>query len=43
MALALDDESSKPEGMFADFDAASALAQDLAATWGTEVVVTKIV
>lgn len=43
VALAFEDESTKPEGMFADVEAASALAKELAAEWGTEVVITKVI
>lgn len=43
VALAFDDESTKPEGMFGDYDTAATLATELGSTWGVEVIVTKII
>ena len=43
VALAFDDESTKPSGMFTDAESADALGKQLAAQWGVEVVVTHVV
>ncbi len=43
VALAFEDESTKPSGMFADRAEAEALGQQLAAEWGVETVVTLVV
>lgn len=43
VALAFEDESTKPSGMFTDYDSAYALGSDLAATWGVEVAVNRVV
>lgn len=43
VALAFDDGSSKPQGMFANYDEAAALGAELAKQWGVEVQVTKLV
>ena len=43
VALAFDDESTKPSGMFGNFDDAKALADELASTWNAKVTVTKVV
>ena len=43
VALAFDDESTKPQGMFHGYDEAAALGAELAKRWGVEVVVTKVV
>ena len=43
VALAFDDESTKPQGMFSDFDSATALGQKLAAEWAVDSVVTYVV
>ncbi|MEA5075018.1 MAG: hypothetical protein VB139_01555 [Coriobacteriia bacterium] len=43
MALAFDDESTKPSGMFGDKTEARALADGLAAEWHVPVVVTQVV
>ena len=43
VALALEDDTTKPSGMFTDYETAYALGQDLAAQWGVEVAVTKVV
>lgn len=43
VALAFDDESTKPSGMFGDAAEAKALADQLGAEWHVPVVVTEIV
>jgi len=43
VALAFEDGSTKPQGMFHGYDEAAALGADLAKQWGVEVVVTKVV
>jgi len=43
VALAFDDESTKPSGMFGDAAEAKALADQLGAEWRVPVVVTEIV
>jgi hypothetical protein len=43
VALAFDDESAKPQGMFHGYAEAAALGAELAKQWGVDVVVTKVV
>ena len=43
VALGFDDESTKPSGMFGDFNEAKRLADELASQHGVEVVVTEVV
>ena len=43
VALAFEDGSSKPQGMYANYDDAAALGADLAKQWGVEMQVTKLV
>lgn len=43
VALAFDDGSTKPQGMYANYDDAAALGAELAKQWGVEVQVTKLV
>lgn len=43
VALAFDDESTKPSGMFGDFSDAKTLADELATDWGVPAVVTEVV
>lgn len=43
VALAFDDDSTKPQGMYANYEDAAALGAELAAQWGVEVQVTKLV
>ena len=43
VALAFDDESTKPSGMFGDKVEARSLADQLAAEWRVPVVVTEVV
>lgn len=43
VALQFDDGSTKPSGMYTDFDAASTLGDQLAAEWSVDVVVNHIV
>jgi len=43
VALAFEDQSTKPQGMFASYDDAAALGADLAKQWGVDVQVTKLV
>ena len=43
VALAFEDESTKPMGMFTDFASAKALGDELAAQWGVPAVVTNVV
>lgn len=42
VALAFEDGSTKPSGMFTDFDAADSLGKELASAWGVEVVVSTL-
>jgi phosphomannomutase len=42
VALAFDDESTKPEGMFASYDSAAALGERLAKEHGVQVVRTEV-
>lgn len=42
VALAFEDGSTKPSGMFTDYETANELGQKLAAEWGVTVVVTKV-
>lgn len=43
VALGLDDESTKPSGMFGDFGDAKQLADELAVQHSVQVVVTRVV
>ena len=43
VALAFDDESTKPSGMFGDMAGAKKLADELAPTWNVAVTVTEVV
>ncbi|MDP2299656.1 MAG: hypothetical protein U1E08_03475 [Coriobacteriia bacterium] len=43
VALAFEDESTKPAGMFTDFESADELGRKLAADWGVDAVVTHVV
>jgi hypothetical protein len=43
VALAFEDGSTKPQGMFHGYDEAAALGGKLAEQWGVEIVVTKVV
>lgn len=43
VALGFDDESTKPSGMFGDFNDAKKLADELAAQHGVQVVVAQVV
>ena len=43
VALAFDDGSTKPQGMYANYDDAAALGAELAAKWGVEMQVNKLV
>lgn len=43
VALAFEDESTKPSGMFTDAESAEALGRQLAEQWGVEAVVTHVV
>ncbi|MDY0341676.1 MAG: hypothetical protein RBS17_10765 [Coriobacteriia bacterium] len=43
VALAFDDESTKPSGMFGNLDDAKTLADELASTWNVTVTVTEVV
>lgn len=42
VALAFEDGSTKPSGMFTDYEAAQALGRSLASEWNVEVVVSKV-
>jgi len=43
VALAFEDESTKPSGMFTDLESAEELGRRLAGQWGVEVEVTYVV
>lgn len=43
VALAFDDGSTKPQGMYANYDDAAALGTELAAKWGVDMQVNKLV
>ena len=43
VALAFEDGSTKPQGMYVSYDEAAALGAELASQWGVEVQVTKLV
>lgn len=43
VALAFEDESTKPQGMFTDFESANELGTSLAEQWKVEVRVTHVV
>ncbi len=43
VALAFEDGSTKPSGMFTDRDSAHQLGSELAASWGVDVHVTHVV
>lgn len=43
VALAFDDDSTKPSGMFGSFTEAKALADELAADWHVSTAVTEVV
>ncbi|MBN1192596.1 MAG: hypothetical protein JXA36_02735 [Coriobacteriia bacterium] len=43
VALGFNDETTKPEGMFTNYDEAASLGTQLADEWHVEVVVTKAV
>lgn len=43
VALAFEDGSTKPSGMFTDFDTANTLGSRLAGDWGVETVITHVV
>lgn len=43
VALAFEDESTKPSGMFTDFESARSLGENLAAEWNVDAVVTHVV
>ena len=43
VALAFDDDSTKPSGMFGDMAGAKKLADELASTWNVAVTVTEVV
>lgn len=43
VALAFEDGSTKPSGMFTDYETADGLSASLAQEWGVEVVVTRVV
>lgn len=43
VALAFEDGSTKPQGMYVNYDEAAALGAELATRWSVEVQVTKLV
>lgn len=43
VALAFEDGSTKPSGMFTDYESANSLGDQLAADWGVDIVVTRVV
>ena len=42
VALAFEDESTKPSGMFTDYDSAYALGEQLSTEWNVPIAVTKV-
>lgn len=42
VALAFEDESTKPHGLFTEYETAHALGQQLGAEWGVPVVETRV-